>query len=109
MIGEPGDLVVEVKWVTNPFRGNKFEEIWRPVAEAALDFGATSQVLIRSQTDPAIFTQYAVWPDKVSFERYWISEEVSEIRAQINGWYSLPILPEWHEIASSGSTVSEPA
>ena len=109
MIGEPGDLVVEVKWVINPFRGDKFEELWRPVAEAALDFGATSQLFIRSQTDPALFTQYGVWPDKVSFERYWISEEVSEIRAQINGWYVLPILPEWHQIVSSGSTVSEPA
>lgn len=109
MIGAPGDLLVEVKWVINPFRGDKFEEVWRPVAEAALDFGATSQALIRSQTDPALFTQYAVWPDKVSFERYWISEEVSEVRAQINGWYVLPILPEWHGIVSSGSTVSEPA
>ncbi len=102
-------LMSEVKWVTNPFRGNKFEEVWTPVAEAALDFGATSQTFNRSQTDPALFVQYAIWPDKVSFERYWISEEVSEIRAQINGWYSLPILPEWHEIVSSGSTVPEPA
>ncbi len=108
MIGDPGDLVAEVAWIINPFRGDKFLEIWTPAADAALDFGATAQVLIRSQTDPAKLFQYSAWPDKLSFERYWISEEVSEARAMINGWYVLPILPEWHTVVTSGATVPEP-
>ncbi|MEA2347258.1 MAG: hypothetical protein QOG62_1045, partial [Thermoleophilaceae bacterium] len=66
MIGSPGDLVVEIAWIINPFRGDKFLEVWEPVAEASLDFGATAQTLIRSQTDPAKFFQYSTWPDKVS-------------------------------------------
>jgi hypothetical protein len=109
LIGNPGDLVVEISWITNPMRGDRFEEVWRPVAEAALDFGATGQLLIRSETDPAKFLQYGVWPDKVSFERYWISEEVSEARAQVNGWYALPVLPEWHTVVAAGATAPEPA
>jgi hypothetical protein len=35
------DLVVTILWHANPFRGDKFEEAWRPVAAAALDYGAT--------------------------------------------------------------------
>ena len=109
MIGNPGDLINEVSWTINPFRGDKFIDIWGPAAEAALDFGATGQVLIRSADDPLKFVQYSAWPDKVSFERYWISEEVSEARAMINGWYVLPVYPVWHSVVTAGSTVAEPA
>jgi hypothetical protein len=107
VIGSSGEAVVEISWVTNPGRGDRFEEFWRPVAEAALDYGASAQMFIRSTEDPALFKQYSAWPDKLTFERYWISEEVSEARAQVNGLYGLPVLPVWHTVVAAAET--EPA
>jgi hypothetical protein len=109
VIGQPGDHVVEISWIANPFRGDRFEEIWRPAAEAALDYGATAQLFLRSETDRNMFVQYAAFPDKLLFERYWISEEISEARAEANGLYQLPVLPEWHEIIAAGATAPAPA
>jgi len=33
----PDDSVVLIAWHANPFRGDKFEEAWRPAAAAAID------------------------------------------------------------------------
>ena len=45
MSGELGTSVVAVRWVANPWRGDKFEALWGEVAEAALDYGATAYAL----------------------------------------------------------------
>ena len=41
----------------NPFRGDKFEEDWLPVAEAALDYGATGWALFRNTDGLLDFVQ----------------------------------------------------
>lgn len=107
MIGTPGTLVVEINWVANPFRGEKFERAWRGAAEAALDYGATSYAFLKSKEDPLHFKQLAVFPDKLSWERYWLSEEISEARAEASGLFQLPILPEWHEVVESATLAQE--
>ena len=78
-----GASVVEVRWIANPWRGDRFEEMWARVAEAALDYGATAYAFLRSKEDQAIFTQLAFgFETKLDWERYWLSEEVSSARAQ---------------------------
>ena len=57
MIGAVGDTIVEINWITNPFRAEKFAAIWLPAAEAVLDFGATGWAFIRSTDDPQHFVQ----------------------------------------------------
>ncbi len=69
-------IVAEVPWIVTPFRGDKFEAHWLPVAEAALDYGATGWALLRSKEGGLDFTQLAFMPSKLDFERYWYSEEV---------------------------------
>lgn len=108
MLGEPGRGVIEIKWVANPFRGEKFERAWLPAAEAALDYGARSWALIRSREDGQHFTQLATFPDKLSFERYWNSEEIAEARAEASGLYQVPVLPVWYAVSGSGSLAGEP-
>ncbi|HEV2074889.1 MAG TPA: hypothetical protein VGR10_01470 [Thermoleophilaceae bacterium] len=104
MIGAPGTGVVEIRWVANPFRADRFERAWLPVAEAALDFGAHAWAFVRSREDPQLFTQYATFPDKLSFERYWYSEEVAEARAEASGLFQVPVLPIWNDVVGSGAT-----
>jgi hypothetical protein len=106
LIGEPGIGMVEIRWVANPFRADKFERAWLPAAEAALDYGARSWAFVRSREDPQQFIQYAVFPDKLSFERYWYSEEIAEARADAAGLFQVPILPIWLGVVGSG-TLSE--
>ena len=104
---KPEESLVFILWHANPFRGDKFEDAWRPAAQAVLDYGASSWAFFRSKDDPLDFTQIAVFPDKQAWERYWYSEEISEARASASGLYEVPVLPIWHRVVDTG--LVEPA
>ena len=97
-----GDVVVTILWHATPFRGDKFEDAWRPAAAAAIDYGATYWAFLRSKDDPLDFTQIAAFKDKKAFERYWYSEEMAEYRAEASGLYEVPILPIWFRVVGAG-------
>jgi hypothetical protein len=96
------DTVVTILWHATPFRGDKFEDAWRPVAALALDYGASFWALFRSKDDPLDFTQVAIFDSKLEWERYWYSEEVSEARAEASGYFEVPVLPIWHRVVATG-------
>jgi hypothetical protein len=105
----PGDdlSIVEINWVANPFRGDKFQEAWAPAAEAVVHYGARAWAFMRSKDDPLQFTQLAVFDAKIDFERYWYSEETAEARVKASGLYQVPILPIWHRSVSFGAIADE--
>ena len=107
MPGKEGHGVVHVAWYATAFRGDKFEDAWRPAAAAALDYGATYWAFLRSKDDPLDFTQIAAFKDKKAFERYWYSEEISEARAEAHGMYEVPLLPVWFRVSGAGELVEE--
>ena len=96
-------IAAEINWVATPFRGDKFEEAWLPAAEAALDYGATGWALFRNTDGLLDFTQYAFFPTKLDFERYWYSDEIADARTKIAGWYQVPLVPVFHTIAGMGT------
>jgi len=98
----PDDSVVLIAWHANPFRGDKFEDAWRPAAAAAIDYGATYWAFLRSKDDPLDFIQVAAFREKVDFERYWYSEEISEARAEAMGLFQVPVLPLWLRAVDAG-------
>jgi hypothetical protein len=98
---------VLIHWVANPFRGDKFEEAWTPAAEAATKYGARGWAFTRSKDDPLAFMQIALFEKKIDFERYWLSDEIAEARAQASGLYQVPILPVWWHSVGFG-VISEP-
>ncbi len=100
-------IVVQVAWVANPFRGEVFEAAWLPAAEAVLDYGATGWAFFRSEDGLLDFTQVAFFPTKDDWERYWYSEEISEKRAELAGYYQVPLLPSFHEIVGEGAVKPE--
>ncbi|MBX5469440.1 MAG: hypothetical protein IRZ21_06025 [Thermoleophilaceae bacterium] len=106
MIGTPGKPFVRIVWAANPFRGDKVEEWGRRLAELALDYGASAWAWVRSQEDPLTFEQYAVFPSKLDFERYWYSEEVSALRTEAQGWFHVPVLPEWFTLVDAGEALT---
>lgn len=101
----PG-LMVEVPWAINPFRGDAFEAAWTPVAEAALDYGATQWALLRSKEGGLDFTQLASFPDTGSWDRYWYSEEVAAARVEVAGYFQVPLLPVFHTICGAGEMLA---
>ena len=102
---KPDDSVVFIQWHANPFRGDKFEDLWRPAAEAALDYGATSWAFFRSKEGGLDFIQLAAFDSKLAFERYWYAEEIAEARAEASGLYQVPILPQWLRLVDIGELV----
>jgi hypothetical protein len=101
-------ILVEIRWVANPFRGDVFEEAWRPAAEAVLDYGATRWAFYRALDGRLDFIQHAVFESKADFERYWYSERIAQARARLSGRYQVPLLPTFHEIVGSGEAVGFP-
>ena len=95
-------IAVHVKWVANPFRGDKFAEGWLPAAEAVLDYGATEWAFYRALDGRLDFLQVAVFPSKAHWERYWYSERIAEMRAELLGTYQVPLLPTYHEFVGAG-------
>ena len=108
MAGPLGPTVVEIKWVANPFRGDKFETAWAPVAELVLEFGAKGYAFFRMKEDQAIFTQLAFFEEGLDFERYWYSDRVSDARAQASGLHQVPVVPAWHKVVGFGSRALSP-
>jgi hypothetical protein len=104
MPAKPGPYLVEIRWTANPLRGDKFEAAWAPVAEAALDYGATGWAFYRAADGKLDFIQHAVFPDKESWERYWYSDEIGAARAEASGLYQVPLLPTYHYIVGSGES-----
>ena len=99
---KPDESLVFILWHANPFRGDKFEDAWRPAAQAALDYGASSWAFIRSKDDPLDFIQLASFASKTDFERYWYSEEMAEARAEASGLFQVPVLPQWLRVVDAG-------
>jgi hypothetical protein len=98
----PDDSIVMIAWHANPFRGDKFEDAWRPAAAAAIDYGASYWAFLRSKDDPLDFIQIAAFESKVEFERYWYSAEISEARAEAMGLFQVPVLPLWLRAVDAG-------
>jgi hypothetical protein len=104
-----GPVFVAIPWHINPTRGDAFQEAWLPVAEEALDYGATYWALIRSSEGRLDFLQHAIFRSKSDFELYWYAETVAEVRTRIAGYYQVPLLPAFYEIAGVGTVAPTPA
>ena len=99
-------IQVEIRWPINPFRGDRFAEGWRPAAELVLDFGATHWLFTRNVDGRLDFVQRATFPSKAHFERYWYSETIAAKRVELQGYFNVPVLPEFYEVVGEGRALS---
>lgn len=90
-----------IDWHIHPFRADRWFEIWEPGAARAMSFGAKSWSLTRSIDDPKVFRQASVWEDRADFDRYWNSDEITDIRERALNYYNKPVLPAWHTLLNS--------
>jgi hypothetical protein len=99
-------ILVRIPWHANPFRGDRFAAGWAPAAEAALDYGAISWGFYRAVEGRLDFIQEATFPTKGHFERYWYSETLAERRIELQGYFNVPVLPEFYEVVGEGRALT---
>ena len=90
-----------VNWHINPFRADRWYEIWMPALERAPSFGATSFTLTRSEDDHLLFVQTTVWESRADWDRFWTSDEVAAAREATINYYNKPVLPVWHVLIAA--------
>lgn len=90
-----------INWHVNPFRADRWYEVWMPALERAPSFGATSLSLTRSEDDHLHFLQTTVWESRSDFDRFWASDEVADAREATINWYNKPVLPVWHVLLAA--------
>ena len=93
--------VCTLDWHINPFRADRFLDLWEPSAAKAPAYGAKCWSLTRSTVAPLAFRQTMVWESRADFERYWYSEEIEHARAAIIDLYDIPLLPAWHILVAA--------
>jgi len=93
--------VCTLDWHITPLRADRWLDIWQPAAAKMPSYGAKSWSLIRSTEDPLSFRQTSVWERRSDFERFWYSDEIEAVRAQIVDLYDLPLLPVWHTLIAA--------
>ena len=95
--------VVVIPWVVNPFRGDRFAELWTPHAESVLRYGAHGWAFFRAKEGQLDFTQLAYFDTKLDFERYWYSEELAMARTEAAGLFQVPVLPVYYSVVGMGA------
>ena len=95
--------VNNIDWHINPFRADRWLEIWRPALDRALAAGASTCYLTRNIENPLHFRQVSVWEDKDDFEAYWASDEIAGLREEAINYFHKPVLPVWHSLAAEAA------
>ena len=98
---------VEVLWHLTPFRSDDFVEGLAPYAELAINYGAKGYLLLRQADDELIVKQYAFFEKKEDWDRYWNSEAMINMRAELTGHYAVPLLYSWQEVVTHGHVTED--
>ncbi len=92
-----------ILWHATPFRGDKFEDAWRPAAAAALDYGATVWAFLRSKDDPLDFTQLAVFARQARLRALLVlGGDRRGARRGARACYQVPVLPIVYRVVGAG-------
>ena len=94
---------VHIPWYATAFRPDRLQEALADIAPVALRYGATSYSVFRFRDDRYRFLQTATFPDKLSWERYWMGDEFTRWRSVHNGWVQVPVLYQWSDVVAEGS------
>ena len=95
--------LVTVPWYANVFRGDKLEIALAELVPVAARYGATAYGLWRGLDDRYAFQQWAAFPEKLMWERYWDGEEMVNFRIECSSWYQVPLVYHWHDVVVEGS------
>jgi quinol monooxygenase YgiN len=94
---------VHIPWYATGFRGDGLEQALSEIAQVSQRYGATSYAVYRYRDDRYKFLQVATFESKLDWERYWGGPEFERFRALHSGWYQVPVIYTWADVAIEGS------
>ncbi len=89
---------VQLDFVVTPFRAQRFVDRYYPAIRRPLSYGATGYVFYRNEDDSAHFVHMIYWEDRAGFQRWWLSQEMQDIRVAVSGLHGQPVLPVWNTV-----------
>jgi quinol monooxygenase YgiN len=89
---------VQLDFHVTPMRAERFWQAYRTAVPRVLAYGASGYVFFRTEDDPDHFVHISYWEDRAGFERFWLSEEMREMRRKLTGFYGQPLLAHWGTI-----------
>ena len=106
---------VHVPWYATGFRGDQLEEALAELTPLSVRYGATQYAVYRSKDDKYRLLQVMHFESKSDWERFWNSPEFTRFRTVTSGWWQVPVLYTWQDVAvvgegpKAGADVQEPA
>ena len=95
---------VHIPWYATLFRGDQLEGALQEIAPVAMRFGAHHYDVFRSRDDRYKFLHTVTFDSKADWERYWMSPEFIDWRAEYTSCYQVPVLYVWHDLIAHGQT-----
>ncbi|CAB4918674.1 unannotated protein [freshwater metagenome] len=92
-----------ITWYATGLRAERLQSALADVTPTALRYGATQWSVHRSNDDRFKFLQIVHFTDKLDFERWWESSEMTEFRAITSGWWQVPALYVPNTLVGQGS------
>jgi hypothetical protein len=99
---------VVIPWYATGFRADPFERSLNEIAAIALRYGASSYAVFRARDDRYKFQQFTTFADHLDWERYWNGPEMIEFRVRHSGWFQVPVLYGWWDLAAAGAVADRP-
>lgn len=81
-----------IPWYATGLRGEDFGAALNEIAEVAMQYGASSFAVYRSNDDRYRFQQLATFEDHLDWERYWEGPQMTDFRIIHSSWYQVPVL-----------------
>ncbi len=94
--------VMTIEYQATPFRAERLLSLYHPAVPRVLAYGAGGYLFYRSEDDPDHFVHVSFWNDRRDFDRYWLSEEMQQVRQSIAGLHAQPVLPHWGILVDRG-------
>jgi heme-degrading monooxygenase HmoA len=93
---------IEIRFQATPFRAQRFLEVYYPAASRVMAYGAKGYELLRSEEDSDQFTHISYWESRSDFDRWWLSDEMQDVRRRLFGLHGQPVLPHWQVLVARG-------
>ena len=101
---------VQIGWYATGFRGDQLQEALEEISALAPRYGATHYSVYRSMDDRYKFQQFFHFESKKDWDAYWSGPEFTRFRVVTSGWWQVPALYVWQEVAAFGfAPAVEPA
>ena len=93
---------VHIPWYATGFRGDQLQEALEEISAVSLRYGASHYAVYRSMDDRYRLLQILHFENKADWQAFWDGPEFTRFRVVTSGWWQVPVLYVWQDIAAWG-------